>query len=524
MKRTPLLLIVFCCFLRSYCQIDDTGSGRAVSLDGVDDYIDAGNILDDLTFPFTVSAWVYLDQSSNGGPVLVSQDNLPIYNGFWFFVRKDLIFMEYGDGRGENLPDYRKGKIAYIPDITGRWTHATAVVRAVNDIHLYLNGFEVSGSSTGDSPYPMESANPDDVAKIGYFLSNGVEYHFKGQIDEIRLFNRSLTVDEIRKDMCRDIGSNTVGLIANWRFNETAGTTAYDNSSKGYHAQLKNGTGRIFSGAPIGDESVYKYPASWAGTSLEMDDLSVENVSGSPYGAHIYKVNSKPSQTGGLESPATIESYYGVFAASNDNGNLFDLKVNDEDICSHSRRVDNSQATWLAATNATGVVDRLEIVQIGTGEPVEIDLGEDVLFCGNSLILSAGGSSADDITFLWNTGETTNQILVTASGAYSVNATRGSCSSGRDTINVQLVTAPSDFSLGVDEYFCAGTTKVLDPNMGSAYEFLWNDGSTQSAMVVSDYGQYWVEISNECGVERDSIELKQYPELHVNLGEDQQRR
>src|SRR5690349_2038409 len=115
-------------------QTDNVGSGRAIRFDGVDDYIDFGNIYDDLVFPFSVSAWVYIDPgATNGGPILVSQDNQPIYNGFWFIVRENIVFIEYGDGRGENLPAYRRGRMASVENFAGRWAHVAAVVKGVND-------------------------------------------------------------------------------------------------------------------------------------------------------------------------------------------------------------------------------------------------------------------------------------------------------------------------------------------------------------------------------------------------------
>ena len=44
-----------------FSQVDDAGSGHAISFDGVDDYIDLGNIYDDLLLPASVSAWIYQD-------------------------------------------------------------------------------------------------------------------------------------------------------------------------------------------------------------------------------------------------------------------------------------------------------------------------------------------------------------------------------------------------------------------------------------------------------------------------------
>jgi hypothetical protein len=95
MKQFVLAFLIAGLLLPATAQ-DHVGSGRAMRFDGVDDYVDLGNIYDNLTLPFTISAWIYMDPgASSGGPVFVSQDNSPLYNGFWFFVRPTSISIEY---------------------------------------------------------------------------------------------------------------------------------------------------------------------------------------------------------------------------------------------------------------------------------------------------------------------------------------------------------------------------------------------------------------------------------------------
>ena len=69
----------------------------------------------------------------------------------------------------------------------GSWVYVTAVARSGNDIHTYVNGKEISADYQGTSPYPMNSYSPAEVAKIGYIFGNGIEYWFKGMMDELRI-------------------------------------------------------------------------------------------------------------------------------------------------------------------------------------------------------------------------------------------------------------------------------------------------------------------------------------------------
>lgn len=55
------LALVYCQFV--YSQNDVIGSGRALRFDGVDDYIDLGDVYDDFVLPITISVWIYVESS-----------------------------------------------------------------------------------------------------------------------------------------------------------------------------------------------------------------------------------------------------------------------------------------------------------------------------------------------------------------------------------------------------------------------------------------------------------------------------
>jgi len=87
---------------------DEDSNNSCLYFDGVDDYIDLGNIYDNLELPLTVEAWVNVNPTVGYTfPIFVSQDNQPIYNGFQFLVGPTSVSVEYGDGRGENNSAYR---------------------------------------------------------------------------------------------------------------------------------------------------------------------------------------------------------------------------------------------------------------------------------------------------------------------------------------------------------------------------------------------------------------------------------
>src|SRR5688500_16794007 len=200
--RCTLFLILTLLSQLLYAQSDPVGSGRALSFDGIDDYIDFGDVYKDLKLPFTISGWIYLDPSNNQpAPIFSNRNCDPVYTGFRLIVNSGVISLEYGDGLGGNSPAFRRGKQANVSMLTGSWNHITAVVKNVSDIDLYLNGINVGGTFTGTSNLTMDSSKPG-FGTSAYFISNGVVYRFKGMIDDIRLWNRALSEVEVRNTMC----------------------------------------------------------------------------------------------------------------------------------------------------------------------------------------------------------------------------------------------------------------------------------------------------------------------------------
>ncbi|MFM7853792.1 MAG: LamG domain-containing protein, partial [Flammeovirgaceae bacterium] len=275
LKKIGVLLVLNAISYLTFAQADNVGAGQAIQFDGVDDYVVIGKDYSSLNLPFTVSAWVRIDENSNFvTPIFVTNDNNPIYRGFWFVVTPTVLLCEFGDGTGASNPAFRRGKSATVPNLKGRWVNVCAVMASPFDVRLYVNGNDVGGSNSGASNLTMRSAFSGDVPKIGYFLSNGVEYRDKSIIDEIRLWNRALSTVEIRQNMCLKLNGNESGLIGYWDFNETSGSIVFDKSSKKADGQLVGNPTRVFSGAPIGDVSVNNYPAT--NTSITAGAYKVE--------------------------------------------------------------------------------------------------------------------------------------------------------------------------------------------------------------------------------------------------------
>ncbi len=144
-----------------------------------------------------------------------------------------------------------------------------------------------------------------------------------------------------------------------------------------------------------------------------------------------------------------------------------------------------------------------------------VGIGNDTTLCaGDSLLLS---SSIANAKYLWNTGDTTQNIYVKNSGEYNLRVTNGACTL-IDTIKVTF-TAKANFSLGTDTAICQNQLLSLAPNTGDGF-YLWQDGSVLNNYKVTSAGIYWLKLTqNGCSV-ADSITVtfKNLPPL--NLGKD----
>lgn len=147
----------------------------------------------------------------------------------------------------------------------------------------------------------------------------------------------------------------------------------------------------------------------------------------------------------------------------------------------------------------------------------QVNLGKDTILCkGSSLALKSGVPNA---TYLWSTGEVSENIMVSNSGSYWVKVSNGNCTVS-DTIAVSFALPPV-VQLGKDTVLCSGETLLLQPGISNA-RYRWQNGSAATFFNVTQPGTYWVEIEQNSCVVRDSIYVQYYPVASVQLGADVQ--
>ncbi len=165
-----------------------------VEMDGIDDQVELGDILNGLTLPVSFCAWIEPDAGAPGDLAIVATDDVPgVYYGFWFQVHTSTMApsVAYGDGTGDG-PNDRRAFSATDPIPADTWTHLCAVVDGATQMAIYVDGVSVPGTHSGNGGPLVQSAGP---LRVGAFQTWGPN-QFDGVMDELRIYARAVTPAE----------------------------------------------------------------------------------------------------------------------------------------------------------------------------------------------------------------------------------------------------------------------------------------------------------------------------------------
>jgi gliding motility-associated-like protein len=333
------------------------GSGNSIVGSGAV-HLDCGPSITDLNFPYTAEVWVKFAASPpRPHPIWSSgQQSLGFYFGAWLLVDfNGRVIIAYGDGTGAGSTD-RRSSVSDVSIPFGEWVHICAIQVGPLSSRMYINGLEVPVSYNGTGSTAIVH-DPAGRQVIGWQLSYEPGVYMNGEIDELRIWRTARTEEEIRANMCRKLSGSEPGLEAYWRFDEGAGSTAFDASPSAHHGNFAGAMTWRISGAPLGDASVFRYPSSWLGETLGIDGPdgqrfgAADVMTSASEGLHVYRVDAMPNETTGLPSGAAAP-YYGVFATESGASYSALAQLTDSAcaLCNlaWASRNDNAAGAWLA--------------------------------------------------------------------------------------------------------------------------------------------------------------------------------
>jgi len=227
---------------------------------------DAFNVGDELTLEMWVRAYTFgenrkvmgkMDDQFNNGYVMGFQ-NLNIYSEIF---NPNLQQIQY-----QNIGPIPKDS-AFVHIVS---TYSTTTLKLVD----YLNG-ELVGELDLFPPSPISPNNAPFI--IGSAPWDAFSFQFYGAIDEIRIWNKARTQDEIKEYMFKQLKGDEEGLVAYYNFNQAADTIVPDESANNNRGELRNSDDPCWEWAdsyvPVGDIEMYDMTepvAAWYGKSPEL--------------------------------------------------------------------------------------------------------------------------------------------------------------------------------------------------------------------------------------------------------------
>jgi RHS repeat-associated protein len=221
----------------------------------------------DLTTGMTLSAWVWLDEDQDDvwSSVIYKEGPTQAVYGLDasspFQGRPPVTFLDSGSADAFAFPEAEEDELAELPKLT--WTHLAATYDGSN-LRLWINGDQAA--STPFSQPILASSAPLRLGGTALF-----EEFFFGKIDEVRIYDRALTEDEIEHDLHRPVNPSgpdttapSVSLTAPSNNGKVAGmvpltATASDNISVA-------GVEFYVDGSSIGEDEWPPFEITWNAT------------------------------------------------------------------------------------------------------------------------------------------------------------------------------------------------------------------------------------------------------------------
>lgn len=150
--------------------------------------------------------------------------------------------------------------------------------------------------------------------------------------------------------------------------------------------------------------------------------------------------------------------------------------------------------------------------------PPQVDLPSSLSLCqGQSLTLDA---MFIGVAYQWNDLSQNQQLTVVSPGNYSVTVSNA-CGSDADTVVITDGGPAPLVDLGNDVSLCTGDTIMLTPISSNIINWLWQDGSSNSAYEITSPGVVYVEVQNACGQAFDTLNATLLPAIPpLDLGAD----
>jgi len=232
-----------------------------------------------------------------------------------------------------------------------------------------------------------------------------------------------------------------------------------------------------------------------------IDDISVERV---PYPNFTFTGSTSICEGDSINISASVGTSYIHWTTLSDTTTIINvgpqLKV----------KPNTSTSYYVKAEGCNTIVK--DTIDIKVNPVPHVYLGKDTTICaGTSIKLDAGAGHTSNI---WQDNSNNRYFNVSEAGKYSVLVKNDFDCSDTDDINISLLQLPKA-NLGSDTLICENFFPLKGKEQNDEVDYKWSTGSSDSSILPSESGKYWVTLQNRCGVSTDSIIIYSMENLFI---------
>ncbi len=208
------------------------GPGNALNFDGIDDFVDCGNDASlQITGALTIEAWVWLFTTATWDGIVskaIWNQNEGGYTNSSYELKfhddtNKLEFWLTSDGAETGKFVVESDKVLDIH----RWYHVVAVYNPSTYARIYIDG-KLDAEITENIPSGIFNSSEPLRIGVGMHSDNNNSEFLNGQIDELRIWNVVLPLQQIQDNFCNSLTGNETNLVAYYCFDNAAGTVLPD--------------------------------------------------------------------------------------------------------------------------------------------------------------------------------------------------------------------------------------------------------------------------------------------------------
>ncbi|MCE3228043.1 MAG: conserved repeat domain protein [Bacteroidetes bacterium] len=173
----------------------------------------------------------------------------------------------------------------------------------------------------------------------------------------------------------------------------------------------------------------------------------------------------------------------------------------------------NQSGTYSLVVSKGACSSTMAVKTVSVASGPTVNLGPDLNTCNSSFSFTLNAQNPG-LSYLWNTGQTTQTIQATAVGGYSVVVTNAAGCSSSDIINIS--TGSLSVNLGNDTIMCPGTSFSINAGVSGA-TYTWSNAQNAQTISVNAPGTYSVLVNSNGCFGTDEITITN---ATLNLGAD----